>query len=194
MADVPNRDAATLVAYETAIEAMPPITRMVFLLHRVDDLPYGEIGHRLSIGCDAVEGYIAEALSMIGAMLDGETPTRWKRAPVVTAEASLRQRYRVYCEDRLRVLGITDPVVWDDGGGDHQSVVRAMLAAMPSRVRDTFILHQVEQLTYPQVAQRMRTSQWIVRHRMLRAIRYVVRRPEAFERWLWRQSERSPSK
>lgn len=47
---------------ELAIASLDGTTRAVFLLHRVDELSYERIAHRLGIGLDDVEHHLAEAL------------------------------------------------------------------------------------------------------------------------------------
>jgi hypothetical protein len=64
-------------AYRTAFDALPPLTRLIFALHRFDGLPYDEIGEQLAIDIDTVTDFIAEALTMISAALDGATPSRF---------------------------------------------------------------------------------------------------------------------
>jgi len=56
--------------YRAAVDALPPRTREVFLLHRVEDLTYRQIAERLGIGIRTVEWHIAEALVRIGESLD----------------------------------------------------------------------------------------------------------------------------
>jgi len=183
MADVPDHDAATLVALETAVEALPPLTRLVFLLNRVDDLSYDAIARRLSIGIAAVESGLADALHRLCCTLDGDTAERAMSEALVEANALLSRRYRRYCEGRLRALGIARPVPWD-GDDDDAAVMRAMLLSMPPAVLETFILNRVENLTYTQIAKRVGTFRWIVRGRMLSGIRHVAHCPMSFARWL----------
>ncbi|MDB5708244.1 MAG: subfamily polymerase sigma-24 subunit [Sphingomonas bacterium] len=183
MADAPDHDAATLVAIETAIEALPPLTRVVFLLIRVNDLSYGAIARRLSIGALAVESGLADALYRLCCTLDGETVERAMSAPLADANTILSGRYRCYCESRLHALGVTCPIPWDDDD-DGATVMRATLLTMPPTVLETFILNRVEDLTCAQIAKRMGTFRWIARWRMLRGIRHVAQRPMSFEQWL----------
>ncbi|MBL8645973.1 MAG: RNA polymerase sigma factor [Sphingosinicella sp.] len=56
--------------YRAAVDALPPRTREVFLLHRVDELTYRQIAERLGIGIRTVEWHIAEAQVRIGEALD----------------------------------------------------------------------------------------------------------------------------
>ncbi len=56
--------------YRAAVDALPPRTREVFLLHRVEELTYRQIAERLGIGIRTVEWHIAEALVRIGESLD----------------------------------------------------------------------------------------------------------------------------
>jgi DNA-directed RNA polymerase specialized sigma24 family protein len=171
-------------AYEAAMQRLPVVTRVLFLLHRVDGLSYREIACRLSIDCAAVEACIAEALGMMMAILDGDTPRRWRGDVIVPVEAVLRQRHRAYCEGALRALGIVAPLLWRDDMDDEQVVVRAMVHAMPAPVLETFLLHQVNGMHYTLIARNMGTFQWIVRRRMMRAIRHVAKGPQGFEQWL----------
>ena len=58
--------------YERALATLPPRTRQVFLLHRVDELSYKQIAEQLGIGVRTVEWHVAEALVRIRRVLDGE--------------------------------------------------------------------------------------------------------------------------
>lgn len=182
MADVADHDAATRVPFETAIAALPPLTRVVFVLHRVDDLSYDAVARRLSIGIPAVESGLADALYRMCCTLDGDTPERAMPEPLAEAKALLSRRHRRYCESRLRALGVTRSIPWDDD--DDAAVMRAMLLSMSPAVLETFILNQREHLTYAQIAKRMATSRWIARKRILCSLLHVAQRPMSFERWL----------
>lgn len=184
MADAPELDVERLAAYRKAVDRLPVLTRVIFLLVRLDALSYDEIARHLSIDAQAVESCLVEALGMIRMMLDGATPRRRDDPRIALAEAGLHRRHRAYCEEALWTLGIASPIPWTDHGDDDQTFMRVIVAAMPPRVHDTFILNRVEQLSYAQIAERMGTFQWIVRHRMLRAIRHIARHPPPFEPWL----------
>lgn len=56
--------------YRQVVDALPPRTREVFLLHRVDELGYREIAERLDISVRTVEWHIAQAIYRIGKELD----------------------------------------------------------------------------------------------------------------------------
>lgn len=58
--------------YHAIIDGLPPRTREVFLLHRVDELGYREIAERLDISIRTVEWHVAQAIYRIGKELDGE--------------------------------------------------------------------------------------------------------------------------
>lgn len=184
MADAPDPDAERLAADRKAVDRLPVLTRVIFLLVRLDALSYDEIARRLSIDAQAVESCLVEALGMIRIMLDGAEPRRRNDPRIALAEADLHRRHRAYCEEALRALRIADLIPWTEDGDDDQTFMRVIVAAMPPRVHDTFILNRVEQLSYAQIAERMGTFQWIVRHRMLRAIRHIARGPDRFEQWL----------
>ncbi|MEG8223358.1 hypothetical protein OSJ57_22520 [Sphingomonas sp. HH69] len=184
MSSAPDRDTERIAAYRAAVDRLPVLTRTVFLLHRVDDLSYTEIADRLAISTDSVEGFIAEALLMLYLMLEGDTPRRRENAHVAAAEVSLRQRYRAYCETALRASGIAASIAWDDSDDDRQAVLLAIVTAMPSAVRNTFLLNRLDHLTYAEIARQTDSYEWIIRRRMLRAIRLIARAPKAFEQWL----------
>jgi RNA polymerase sigma factor (sigma-70 family) len=56
--------------YREAVEALPPRSREVFVLHRVEGLGYKEIATRLGIGIRTVEWHVGEALLRIGRDLE----------------------------------------------------------------------------------------------------------------------------
>jgi len=60
------------IRYEAIVAALPPRTRQVFLLHRVDELGYREIAERLGISRRTAEWHVAEAVLRIGRELDRE--------------------------------------------------------------------------------------------------------------------------
>jgi len=176
-----------LALYEAALDELPPLTRLVFLLHRVDDLSYGRIADRLVISTRAVECCIAEALAMIAQSIDGEKPRRWRRKPLARAETELRQRHRSYCERRVRLLGIR--IAWDDDGDDDQTVSQFMLRTMPQPLRETLALRR-DHLTCEQIAARMNISRWVVRWRMRGVAGYLMLKPKTFEEWLYSMASR----
>lgn len=180
-----TRDALAL--YEAALGQLPPLTRFVFLLNRVEDLSYRQIADRLGIETRAVECGMAEALAMIATYVDGATPRRWRRKPLAQAETELRQRHRAYCERRLHLFGIR--IAWDDDGDDDQTVSQIMLQAMPQPLRETLTLHR-DHLTREQMAIRMNISRWAVRWRMLGVAGYLTPKPKTFEEWLYSTASR----
>ncbi len=56
--------------YEGAVDAMPPKTRNVFLMHRVDELSYRQIHERLGISVATVEYHMMKALAQISKAMD----------------------------------------------------------------------------------------------------------------------------
>jgi RNA polymerase sigma-70 factor (ECF subfamily) len=61
-----------LRVYRRALDELPDKTRTVFLLHRVDELTYREIGERLGISIPTVQYHVARSLAHIDAALEGE--------------------------------------------------------------------------------------------------------------------------
>ncbi|WP_236727306.1 RNA polymerase sigma factor [Novosphingobium resinovorum] len=67
-------EAADLLRlYEAAVDAMPPKTRRVFLMHRVDELSYRAIHEQLGISIATVEYHMMKALREIAKVVDFET-------------------------------------------------------------------------------------------------------------------------
>lgn len=58
--------------YRRALDQLPERTRTVFLLHRVDELSYREIGARLGISIPTVQYHVARSLAHIEAALESE--------------------------------------------------------------------------------------------------------------------------
>jgi len=68
-----NLEAADLLRlYEAAVDAMPPKTRRVFLMHRVDELSYREIHELLGISIATVEYHMMKALGQISKAVDAD--------------------------------------------------------------------------------------------------------------------------
>lgn len=58
--------------YVEALETLPPLTRAVFLLNRLDDLSYVEISRRCGINVDEVTVRMADALIGVGRYMRGQ--------------------------------------------------------------------------------------------------------------------------
>jgi RNA polymerase sigma factor (sigma-70 family) len=58
--------------YRAAVDALPPRTRQVFLLHRVEDQSVKVIAAELGISSRTVEWHLAQAIMRIGEALDRE--------------------------------------------------------------------------------------------------------------------------
>lgn len=56
-------------AVAKAIEALPDLTREIFLMSRIEELSYQEIADRLSLTAKAVEGHIVKALRILRTQL-----------------------------------------------------------------------------------------------------------------------------
>jgi len=60
-----SRAQQLLERIEATVATMDPVTREVFLLHRVDGWPYPRIAHALGIDVAEVERHVAEAIIAI---------------------------------------------------------------------------------------------------------------------------------
>ncbi|WP_268801529.1 MULTISPECIES: sigma-70 family RNA polymerase sigma factor [Sphingobium] len=65
---IQRQDAMRL--YQAAVDALPEQTRQVFIMHRVEELTYREIGERLGIAVPTVQYHLGRALSRIAQALD----------------------------------------------------------------------------------------------------------------------------
>lgn len=65
---MPTHDEAA--RYRRAVDALPSVTRAVFLLHRVGGLDYHAVAERMEISVDEVTDHIADAIYRIGRALD----------------------------------------------------------------------------------------------------------------------------
>jgi RNA polymerase sigma-70 factor (ECF subfamily) len=61
-----------LKVYRQTLDELPPKTREVFLLHRVDELGYKEIGERLAISIPTVQYHMKRALAHLDTALGQE--------------------------------------------------------------------------------------------------------------------------
>lgn len=86
--------AVCRAVYREAVDRLPPLTRSVFLLHRVDELGYDEIGKRLKIPLAAVQNCLGDALLAIDAALDAMPPTCPEHEPIIGADTILPERHR----------------------------------------------------------------------------------------------------
>lgn len=66
-------EAAELLAcYRHSIDAMPPKTRRVFLMHRIEQRTYREIGQQLRISIPTVQYHVARALCLLRDALEAK--------------------------------------------------------------------------------------------------------------------------
>lgn len=61
-----------MAIYQATLDRLPERTKVIFLFHRVDDLPYREIAERLGISISAVHKHIARALEELTIALRGD--------------------------------------------------------------------------------------------------------------------------
>jgi DNA-directed RNA polymerase specialized sigma24 family protein len=168
------------------VDDLPPIERAVFILHAVDGKDPEEIARRLLVGALEITEFLAEALVLLDAIRQGNAPERQSSPVRQRAEASLRARFRAYCEARLRACEVSDRIEWRADEDEDASVCRAILASLRPVDLETFLLSQADGLSYAQIARRMGTFQWVVERRMVRAIAGIHRRHCNFEDWLVR--------
>jgi len=94
--DVNRQQIRLMMAYDAAMRALSPLPRAVFLLHRLDGLPFREIGASLSITASMVEACLVQALAYIALMMEGQEPSGLDPPLIADAEAVLRGQYLGY--------------------------------------------------------------------------------------------------
>ena len=77
MSDTPDPDL--LRRLEDAMRAMPKLQREIFMAHRLDNLPYGEIARRTGLTVRQVERHMARAIYKLDKQLDGLKLSWWER-------------------------------------------------------------------------------------------------------------------
>ncbi len=77
MSDTPDPDL--LRRMEQAMLNIPKLQREIFMAHRLDDMPYGEIAHRTGLTVRQVERHMARAIYKLDKQLDGEKLSWWER-------------------------------------------------------------------------------------------------------------------
>lgn len=97
-----------LAAYEAAMQALSPLPRAVFLLHRLDGWAYDQIGARLSIDQKLVAACLARALTGLAGSMAGDRPFGPEPPSIIAAEASLLKEHMAYRARRalLRALNL----------------------------------------------------------------------------------------
>lgn len=74
-----NRDQQELIErLETIMLRLPPITREIFMAHRLDDMPYEEIARRTGLTVRQVERHMARAILDLDRGLHGRMRPWWK--------------------------------------------------------------------------------------------------------------------
>ena len=77
MSDTPDSDL--LRRMEEAMRNIPRQQREIFMAHRLDDMPYGEIARDTGLTVRQVERHMAKALYKLAKQLDGEKLSWWER-------------------------------------------------------------------------------------------------------------------
>jgi hypothetical protein len=86
--------AGCRAVYKEAVDKLPPLTRSVFLLHRVNELAYDEIGRQLTITVAEVQNCLRDALLVIDAALDAMPPSCPENELIIGADTTLPKRHR----------------------------------------------------------------------------------------------------
>lgn len=148
--------------YQAAVDALPPLSRAVFLLHRIGGFSETEIASSIAVPSQSVRDCMAEALCMIWASLEGENPAQYRRVRAVEAEHVSRTAYRKWLIGRAEALGLRSTTIWNDP-------IDAKARSKPSvrnwaRISlEAVFLGQVDGLCCREVMRRLHTFRWIKR-------------------------------
>jgi RNA polymerase sigma-70 factor (ECF subfamily) len=77
MSDSPDPDL--LRRLEEAMLNIPKLQREIFMAHRLDNMPYGEIARRTGLTVRQVERHMARAIYKLSKQLDGRKLSWWER-------------------------------------------------------------------------------------------------------------------
>ncbi len=149
-------------AYETAMQALSPLPRAVFLLCRLDDLSYTDIGKRLSIAPAVVEECIALTLFSFSVLWRGRSPDRSMPPMIIEAEAALFQEYRADCARVIVATVHALPETSNKAGG---------------RQRDRDIIPFLQRCI-------LRIRNWLMRSRWRNCKPRTLRKAMTFDEWL----------
>ncbi|QHD65933.1 hypothetical protein GS397_01835 [Sphingobium yanoikuyae] len=175
--------------YRDAVARLPVLTRVILQMHQSNDLPYDEIARHLSIDPVAVIACVAEALSMIVAMLDGDQPRRQRAAQIGPAETALRKRHRRYCEDCIGALGVAAPTIGEKLDDDDRTVAKKLTRATRLLYKAAYFCGRLSLL---QIAPRLLSVSGMADRRMFGQFDRKGHAPMPFEAWL-RNLCRSPA-
>jgi len=77
MSDTPDPDL--LRRMKEAMLNIPKLQREIFMAHRLDNMPYGEIARRTGLTMRQVERHMARAIYKLAKQLDGRKLSWWER-------------------------------------------------------------------------------------------------------------------
>ena len=77
MSDTPDPDL--LRRMKEAMLNIPKLQQEIFMAHRLDNMPYGEIARRTGLTMRQVERHMARAIYKLAKQLDGRKLSWWER-------------------------------------------------------------------------------------------------------------------
>jgi len=127
---------------------------------------------RRRFGREQAEDLSQEAFVRLRAYQDAEIGR--PRALLMTiarhAAQERTRRQQVRAPDALDGGEFTDGDHWEEGDQDARLLLKQIIASLPPKLRDVFVLHRFEGLTYAEIAQRCGVSTRTVEWRMARAM------------------------
>jgi RNA polymerase sigma-70 factor (ECF subfamily) len=127
---------------------------------------------RRRFGREQAEDLSQEAFFRLRAYQDAEI--RRPRALLMTiagnAAYEQRRRLQALAPDRHELVELAEDESWQDGDQDAQLLLKQIIACLPPRLRDVFVLQRFEGLTYAEIARRLSISPKTVEWRMSRAL------------------------
>jgi RNA polymerase sigma-70 factor (ECF subfamily) len=127
---------------------------------------------RRRFGREQAEDLSQEAFFRLRAYEDAEIRRPRALLMTIAGNAASEQRRRLHAPapDRLEQVELAEDHSWQDGDQDAQLLLKQIIAYLPPRLRDVFVLHRFEGLTYAEIARRLSISPKAVEWRMSRAL------------------------
>ena len=127
---------------------------------------------RRRFGHEQAEDLSQEAFCRVGAyaQADVQHPRALLMTIATNAAREAQRRNRVRAPDAGQELRTPQDVAWGAGGQDADLLLKQIIASMPPKLRDVFMLSRFEGLTYPEIARRLNISTKTVEWRMSKAL------------------------
>jgi RNA polymerase sigma-70 factor (ECF subfamily) len=127
---------------------------------------------RRRFGREQAEDLSQEAFFRLRAYEDAEIRRPRALLMTIAGNAAYEQRRgsKAPGPASLELVELAEDDSWQDGDQDVQLLLKQVIACLPPKLRDVFVLHRFEGLTYAEIARRLSISPKTVEWRMSRAL------------------------